>query len=316
VTEVAGRGRLWYDYDTMIDPTGHGPGQGGYFVGVLRAEADGSAVLPAGLCAALGIRAGDELIVLRGATPGQAIVQPAAALLPSWPGAPAATPGGGRVEPDATATPLAALPLFAGLPAATLARLARIARPRRYAAGETIVREGEPATAMYAIRSGLVAPFKTSPDGKEQILARLGPGEIFNQAPLFDGGPNPSSARAAEASEVIELRRDEFIPIAATDAPLALAVLQTLAVRLRGLTAVIEDLSFRQVSGRIARLLLDRADGRLPGGRLSQAEMGAMVGAAREVVGRALHGLEAAGAIRLERGQIKIVDRAKLEALL
>jgi CRP/FNR family transcriptional regulator len=313
------------------------------FYGAVTVGTRGQIVVPQRLREDLGVEAGEQLLVLRGPRPGSFLVQRAETLLAGLEGgqtAPqplvttsaAAPPGaahganGHAPAPHTTAArvsappdlqrELAALSAFNGLSPATLERLAALVRRRRFGPGAVILHEGEPCTAMYIVRGGLVRVLKTSPDGREQVLALLGPGDAFNEVPLFDGGPNPASAQALEASDLYELPREDLTALMTQDSSVALGLTRTLAARLRKLTGVIEDLSFRHVTGRIAHLLLEQADGRLPATHISQQAMAAMVGTAREVAGRALHSLEAARAIRLEQGRIVILDRAKLESYL
>jgi CRP/FNR family transcriptional regulator len=311
------------------------------FYGAVTVGTRGQIVVPQRLRDDLGVEAGEQLLVLRGPRPGsflvqraetllagldgsQAASQPVAAPQPAVPPQPVAVPspaptpstnGHGKVSPDLLRE-LAALPVFSGLSPAALERIAVLVRRRRFAPGAVILHEGEPCAAMYIIHGGHVRVLKTSADGREQVLALLGPGDAFNEVPLFDGGPNPASAQAVEASELYELPREDITALMTQDPSVALGLTRTLAARLRKLTGVIEDLSFRHVTGRIAHLLLEQADGRLPATHISQQAMAAMVGTAREVAGRALHSLEAARAIRLDQGRIVILDRAKLESYL
>lgn len=297
------------------------PGQPAFY-GAVTVGARGQIVVPQRLREELGIAAGEQLLVLKGPRPGSFLVQRADVLLagldPPAGLASAPAPAGVPTPPDEERSELerelAALPVFGGLSPAALARLAALARPRHYDAGAFIVREDEPCVAMYVIRSGLIRRLKTSAEGREQVLALLGPSEAFNEVPIFDGGPNPASAQAVQPSDLYEFLREDVTALMASDPAVSIGLTRTLAVRLRQLTGVIEDLSFRQVAGRIANLLLNQADGKLPASRISQQEMAAMVGTAREVVGRALHSLEAAGAIRLEHGRVVIRDRARLES--
>ena len=105
---------------------------------------------------------------------------------------------------------------------------------------------------------------------------------------------------------------------------MALATVQALAGALRHLVTLVEDLSFRHVTARVAKILLEQEaaqgasnDGSQskPAHRLTQQEMAAMAGTAREMVGRALKELEGAGAIRIQRGRITVVNRDRLRLL-
>ncbi len=207
---------------------------------------------------------------------------------------------------------LRTVPYFARLPEAALMEVRRMAVDRSYGRGDLISLEGGRCEGLYVVHSGRVRVFKTSPEGREQVLAVVGPGESFNDVPVFDGGPNPASAEALEPVEVCLLRRDDVQALLAKHPAFAAAVIQTFAARLRHLTGLVEDLSFKHVTGRVAKILLTQAS-QPQAGRLTQQQMAAMAGTAREVVGRALKALEQDGVIRMDRGRIIILDRARLE---
>jgi CRP-like cAMP-binding protein len=166
-----------------------------------------------------------------------------------------------------------------------------------------------------------VKVFKLSAEGKEQVLRILGPGRTFNDVPVFDGGPNPGSVAAMEASIVSLIPKTQILGMVEQHPKMAKAVIRLLASRLRALTLVIEDLSLRSVVPRVAKLLLDCTRGHptlIEGGagacaRLTQHQIATMTGSVREVVQRALKSLEKDGAIRLERARVVILDSARLE---
>src|SRR5512140_3033771 len=96
---------------------------------------------------------------------------------------------------------LRGVPYFARLNEDVLGELARIAVTRRFERGDVLFLEGELNDGLYLLRSGRVRIYKTSPEGREQVLAIVGTGESFNEVPVFDDGPNPASAQALEDSE-------------------------------------------------------------------------------------------------------------------
>jgi CRP-like cAMP-binding protein len=208
--------------------------------------------------------------------------------------------------------------LFATLDAHDLARVAAVTRERHYERGELIILEGEHGGALHYVQSGLVKVFKTSADGKEQVLRLIGAGYTFNDVPAFDGGPNPASVAALEKSTVYAISGEGLRRLIAERPAVAEAVIAGLARALRHLVGLVEDLSFRHVTARVARILLDQQEVATLGGhahRLTQQEMAAMAGTAREVVGRALKELEAAGAISLHQGRVVILNRERLRLL-
>jgi CRP/FNR family transcriptional regulator len=210
------------------------------------------------------------------------------------------------------------IPLFAALGADDLAFVSRIGVERSYDRGDVILLEGDPAGALQYVRSGLVKIFKTSPEGKEQVLRLMGPGHTFNEVPALDGGPNPASAAALEPSSVYMFASADLRRLILERPAVAEAAVHSLASALRHLVELVEGLSFRHVTSRVAKILLDQeaAEARgQPPHRLTQQEMAAMAGTAREMVGRALKELEAAGAIEMRQGRVSVLDQARLRML-
>ncbi|HOG45574.1 MAG TPA: Crp/Fnr family transcriptional regulator [Anaerolineae bacterium] len=205
------------------------------------------------------------------------------------------------------------IPYFGRLSAPTLADVAGRASLRSYARRELILLEGEPAQAVYFVVSGQVRVYKVSAGGREQVLDRLGPGAALNLVPVLDGAPNPASATAANAVTLCAIPRDDFLAAIRHYPPLAEAVLADLATRLRRFAALVEDLSFRTVRARLARLLLRQAA--QPGRRFTQAEMAAELGTVRDVVGRLMAELQDEGLVAVERHRIIVKDRPALEAM-
>jgi CRP/FNR family transcriptional regulator len=216
------------------------------------------------------------------------------------------------------------VPYFADLEAGLLKELAGQVRERKYKAGEIVLLEGEPCEGLYFVIGGRVKVFKVSGEGKEQVLRILGPGRTFNDVPVFDGGPNPGSIAAIEASTIGFLPKAQVLALVEKQPKVAAVVIRLLASRLRALTLMIEDLSLRGVAARVAKLLLDCTRGHETlvegaggtGGacaRLTQHQIAAMTGSVREVVQRALKALEKDGAIKLERARVVVLDVKGLE---
>ena len=222
-----------------------------------------------------------------------------------------------RVEPPSTIheriTLLRALPYFASLDEDTLVTVAATAVHRTYAPDEVIFLEGEPCAGLFCVRSGHVKIYKASPEGREQILHISGPRESFNDVAVFDGGPNPASAQAMDATEVCLIERSAMLNLFDHYPKLAQAVVAMLAARARMLVNMVEDLSLRSVTGRLAKLLLDQATQGGEATPLTQQQMAARLGTVREMISRALRQLEAEGLVRREGRQIVVTDRAALE---
>jgi len=159
--------------------------------------------------------------------------------------------------------------------------------------GEIIALEGKPAEALCFVVSGAVKIFKTSGEGKEQILNIARPGESFNEVAVFDGNPKPASGQALVSVILYGILKAELEAIFQKHTKAALNTIKVLAHRMRQLVSLVEDLSFKHVIGRVAKILLEHVgDGSTPSPRLTQQEMAAIAGTSREVVSRSLKALE------------------------
>ena len=210
------------------------------------------------------------------------------------------------------------IPLFATLSVEDLVHVAAMTVVRHYDRGDLILLEGDLGGALHYVRSGLVKVFKTSVGGKEQVLRMIASGHTFNDVPALDGGPNPASAAAMEPSVVYVIRRAELRHLIITRPEVAEAVVQTLASALRHLVALVEDLSLRHVTARVAKILLDQEASSHEEQHvyhLTQQEMAALAGSAREVVGRALKELETAGVIEMRQGRAVVLSSERLRLL-
>jgi CRP/FNR family transcriptional regulator len=213
------------------------------------------------------------------------------------------------------------VPYFAALDPGAVRALAGKARTRGYRRGETILWEGEPCQGLYLVLRGRVKVFKRSAEGREQVLLIIGPGRSFNDVPVFDGGTNPGSVAALDASTIALLPKAEVLRLVEGDPKVAMAVIRVFAARMRGFTVAMEDLALRSVTARVAKILMETAAGRATlietpaesGVRLTQSQLAAMTGSVREVVQRALKTLEQDGAIRLGRARIDVLDAAVLK---
>lgn len=209
---------------------------------------------------------------------------------------------------------LAALPYFQGLRPEEIEAVRGYIFERRYDRNEVIIMEGEPCQAAYFVAQGRAKIVKTSEEGREQVLRVMRHGDSFNDVPVFDGGPNPATAVALEETLIWGIPKDRLLGLVRNNPKVAENVLRVFSQRLRQLVALVEDLAFRHVTARLAKMLLEHEseDER----RLTQQEMAALVGTAREMVGRGLKALEALGAIKIDRKRIVIVNRDVLRDLV
>ncbi|MBM4463333.1 MAG: Crp/Fnr family transcriptional regulator [Chloroflexi bacterium] len=217
---------------------------------------------------------------------------------------------------------LKSIPYFAGLGPRELEAIRQLVFERSVNRGELILLEGEPTQTVYFVVTGAVKAFKTSAAGKEQILCILRPGDSFNDVSVFDGGPNPVSATAMSSVKLYGISKTNMETIMREHSRVAPNVIKVLTAKVRHFISLVEDLSFRHVTSRVAKLLLEYAtdrkgegEERSPRPRLTQQDMAAMVGTAREVVGRSLKALEEEGAIRMERHRIAILNKEALKEM-
>jgi CRP/FNR family transcriptional regulator len=209
---------------------------------------------------------------------------------------------------------LKSIPYFSGLNDASLASINSHVFEKKAVRGDIIVFEGELAEALYFVIAGVVKVFKTSADGKEQILRIIRPGDSFNDVPALSGGVNLASAAAMSAVVLHGIKKKDLEIISREYPQLALNIIKVLSRRVQEMIELVEDLSFRHVNGRVAKILLEYV-GNDARPRLTQQEMAAMIGTAREMVGRSFRNLEEEGAIRVERNRIIIANIAVLKRI-
>lgn len=204
------------------------------------------------------------------------------------------------------------VPLFASLPDADLQAFAPLLRERRFPRGNVILMQGDPGDALFLIAAGQVKVVLIGDDGREVILSVLGPGSFFGEMALLDNDPRSAHVVAMEDSTLLQLRREDFQTRLRSSPDVAIALLRELTRRLRRADDTIGSLALRDVNGRIAHLLLELADeegtDRITR-RLTHATLAQMVGASRETVSRTLRALVNAGAIRVSRREIVLLDR-------
>jgi CRP/FNR family transcriptional regulator len=214
------------------------------------------------------------------------------------------------------------VPFFSVLPAEALKSLASHCIVRRAVKDEMLVAEGDPCEGLFVVQSGAIKLFKMAENGREQVLVIERPGSTVGELPIFDGGNFPASAAALEDSTLLFLPKREFLDLCRHNSEVAFAVIRTLAWRFRYLTSLVEELSLKEVSHRLARFLRDRAlclgvrtrrGVEFPLEETNQ-QIAAEIGTVRDLVSRNLRRFVDRGILRLERRKVIVLDMEELEA--
>lgn len=211
--------------------------------------------------------------------------------------------------------------LFATIGPEATAELIGVMTEVDLARGDVVFTEGEAGDRLYIIAEGKVKIGQTSLDGRENLLAVLGPSEVLGELALFDPGPRSATATAVVDTVLYALEHDAFLTWLRANPPAAAGIIATLAERIRRADEVIADLVFSDVPGRIAKTLLDMADRfgeRIHDGirvshDLTQEELAHLVGASRETVNKALADFTNRGWIRRESRALVLVELARLK---
>jgi len=203
------------------------------------------------------------------------------------------------------------LALFAGLDDGELEKLSRVSSRRPVERGAFIVRAGETTDSLYILLAGRAKVTNCDEEGREIILAWLGPGEFFGEMGLIDGSPRSANVIAMEHCELLHIGRDDFQRCMQENFVVAQRLMQILVHRLRDADRKIESLALLDVYGRVARLLLDlseEVDGRhVVRKKISKQDMARMIGASREMVSKVMRDLEVRGYIVCQGDTVTIV---------
>lgn len=208
------------------------------------------------------------------------------------------------------------IPLLSSLEAEDRRRVAQLIHFRRYTARASVVHEGDPGNSLFLVLSGYLKAVTRGTEGREMLLSVMGPGEVFGELSLLDGKPRSCSCVALESAELASIERDAVLGMLRTSPELGIQLLEVVTQRLRNLSERCESITSLDVSGRLARVVLNLADkhGERAGPgirvrvKLSQQELGDMVGATRESVNKLLGDWKQAGLLHQEEGRVVITD--------
>lgn len=214
---------------------------------------------------------------------------------------------------------IAATPLFNGLDADALQTIREIALCRDYEKGLTIFSEGDPGDGFYIVADGCIKIYKLSAEGKEQILHIFGAGEPFGEVPVFSGKPFPANAQAIRRSRLLFFPKSAFIAAIVKNPSLALSMLGVLSLRLREFTVQIENLSLKEVPGRLSSYLLylseEQKNPHSVRLGISKSQLASLLGTIPETLSRMLARMAASRLICVQGNDIRLLNREELQNL-
>jgi CRP-like cAMP-binding protein len=211
-------------------------------------------------------------------------------------------------------------PIFSGLDDAAATSLRASMSLVKLRKGQALFKEGDDGDHLFIVSNGKVKLGTKSPDGRENLLMILGPGDMFGDLSLFDSGPRTATATAVTDTKLLSLGQDKVIPWVKEHPEVSLHLLARLASRLRRTNEVVGDLVFSDVPGRVAKALIDlgvkfgdkREEGLFVNHDLTQEELAQLVGASRETVNKALADFAQRGWLRLEARAVMILDYERM----
>lgn len=206
------------------------------------------------------------------------------------------------------------VPLFAVLDEAQVTSLAGVMVRRSFPKNRTVMQAGDPTDSLYIIISGRIKVQMADDEGKEVILAALGPGEFFGEMGLIDDEPRAASVVTTESCEFVVITKDDFNALLKDNFDLAMVIMRGVVKRLREADRKIESLALLDVYGRVARVLIEYSevvDGlKIVKNKLPRQDIAKMIGASREMVSRVMKGLEVGGFIEIrEDGSTLLRER-------
>jgi CRP-like cAMP-binding protein len=214
--------------------------------------------------------------------------------------------------------------LFSGLKDDDLAELAAITVRRTFRKGESLFSEGDEATGFYLLVSGSIKLCRVSNDGREKVLHFVQPRETFAEAAFFGDGRYPAEARALAAGEALYLPKEGFLELMGRNPNFSLNLVVSLSLMLRRFARQIEELSFADVTSRLASFLVRRSAEKSAssyGGityidlGVKKGELASRLGTASETISRTLRKLKDEGIIEVQGSRVVILQMEKLQKL-
>jgi CRP-like cAMP-binding protein len=215
------------------------------------------------------------------------------------------------------------IPLLSELSAESLSRLAELVELTEVRRRQVIYLPGDPGHSVYFVNGGRVKISKVTRDGKELTLAYRGPGEVFGEIVLVDGGPREEMAEAVDNALLTVIPRADFEQLVERERTVAFRLTKVLAQRRREVESKIEHLVFKDVNAKLAGLLLrlageygvDDSRGTLVTLKITHQEMANLIGSTRETVSLTLSQFKRRGLIQADGRKVIVADREGLRAL-
>ena len=214
---------------------------------------------------------------------------------------------------------LSIIPIFRGLPEDRLKEIRRIAKDKFYDKGKAIFIEGDEGNGFYVVVAGSIKIYKISLEGKEQILHIYGPGNPFGEVPVFSGQHFPANAQALVKSHLLFFPRDAFMDLITKNPSLAMNMLAVLSMRLREFTVQIENLSLKEVPGRLASYLIYLSEEQRTENKIfltiSKGQLASLLGTIPETLSRILTKMNSKDLIEVNGRKIRFLNLGGLKDL-
>jgi CRP-like cAMP-binding protein len=211
------------------------------------------------------------------------------------------------------------IPSFSGLSEEQMTSIRHIVVEKKYLKGEMVFGEGDEGKGFYIVLEGLVKVFKTSADGKEQILHILGPGEPLGEVAVFAGRSFPANALALANSRLLYLPRLDFVDLITQNPSLAMNMLAVLSMRLRQFTVQIESLTLKEVPGRLAAYLVYLAEEQENDKsvilKISKGSLAGLLGTIPETLSRIFAKMSDQGLIKVNGREIELIHLEEIKEI-
>ena len=212
------------------------------------------------------------------------------------------------------------IPLFLNLPEHAIGMIDGMLVEREFSKGESVFTEGSKSTGFYIVIKGRVKVFKLSVEGKEQILHIVGPKELLGAVSAFSGGPYPAHADVMEKSRMLFFPRKDFLELIRKEPSVVMNMMANLSMRLQHFTRMIEDLSLKEVPGRLAAYLLYLCEqsgcGETVEIDISKGQLASLIGTIPETLSRILRKMSEKGILEVRARKVRLLKKNELKDIV